>query len=102
MIRFACPSCQSAFSVADDKAGLKTKCPQCGQRVEVPNPRNVTMAGGLLPPESPPVPSPAVAPTSPPAELQEMIRQPERPALPAGRWPCRAMAVCDAPANISP
>lgn len=50
MIRFACPSCQAAYSVDDQKAGKKSKCPKCGQRIEVPTPqREVTSMGILLP-----------------------------------------------------
>jgi predicted Zn finger-like uncharacterized protein len=50
MIRFACPSCQAAYSVDDQKAGKKSKCPKCGQRIEVPTPqRDVTSMGILLP-----------------------------------------------------
>ena len=36
MITFACPACQKKFSVKDELAGKKGKCPGCGQVVAVP------------------------------------------------------------------
>lgn len=37
MISFSCPNCQVALKTADDKAGLRSKCPKCGCVVSVPN-----------------------------------------------------------------
>lgn len=37
MIAFTCPGCAKPFSVKDDFAGRKTKCPKCGQPLIVPN-----------------------------------------------------------------
>src|SRR5947209_1716645 len=74
MIRFACPACKSVFETPDDKAGRKTTCPKCRQRLQVPSPtirppRNKTVLGSLLPPVPGPPPAvsaPAVSDTSPP------------------------------------
>jgi predicted Zn finger-like uncharacterized protein len=35
-IQFSCQNCGSEFAVHDDRAGKRTKCPQCGQRIAVP------------------------------------------------------------------
>jgi predicted Zn finger-like uncharacterized protein len=37
-IRFACPTCNAALSAPDSKAGAQTRCPKCGQTIEVPPP----------------------------------------------------------------
>src|SRR5262245_33664273 len=50
MIRFACPTCQTAMSVPETQAGSKGNCPSCGQRVQVPQPElDRTVVGQLLP-----------------------------------------------------
>jgi len=36
MIEFACPTCQKPYHVADDAAGKRAKCQQCGNIFEVP------------------------------------------------------------------
>jgi DNA-directed RNA polymerase subunit RPC12/RpoP len=36
MIAFACPKCSKPFRVSADKAGKKTKCPQCQEPLLVP------------------------------------------------------------------
>ena len=38
MISFACPACQKAYKVADEMAGKKAKCKQCGQVMMIPPP----------------------------------------------------------------
>lgn len=38
MIEFTCPSCQKHYRVADELAGKKAKCKQCGNLFEVPMP----------------------------------------------------------------
>lgn len=51
MIAFTCPGCTKAFSVKDDFAGRKTKCPKCHAVLLVPT---------LIPTPAPPrVPAPA-------------------------------------------
>lgn len=35
-IEFHCPSCQKLLRTADDKAGTRANCPDCGTRVNVP------------------------------------------------------------------
>lgn len=37
-IRFRCPTCKKSLKADDDKAGTKTNCPDCGQRIRVPKP----------------------------------------------------------------
>src|SRR5579875_3893699 len=36
MIRFQCPKCQATLKAADDKAGLRSKCLECGEPVLIP------------------------------------------------------------------
>ena len=36
MISFTCAKCQATLKVGDDKAGMKGKCPKCGQLLVVP------------------------------------------------------------------
>lgn len=35
-IEFNCPNCRKLLRTADDKAGARAKCPECGSPVEVP------------------------------------------------------------------
>jgi HEAT repeat protein/DNA-directed RNA polymerase subunit RPC12/RpoP len=37
MIRFVCPTCKSLLQSPDQTAGSRTVCPQCGQRLLIPN-----------------------------------------------------------------
>jgi HEAT repeat protein/S1-C subfamily serine protease len=49
MIRFSCPKCDTSLKSADDKAGTKTTCPRCGERLLVPaasEPEKKSGAGG--------------------------------------------------------
>ncbi|MCC9602928.1 TIGR00266 family protein [Stieleria sp. JC731] len=39
MIQFACPSCQKHYKVADEMAGKKGKCKECGQLMMIPVPK---------------------------------------------------------------
>lgn len=48
MIRFACPSCSSTFTVSDEKAGKTSNCPKCKAQFVIP--------GEGPPPLVPPVP----------------------------------------------
>jgi len=48
MIAFNCPGCHKDFQAKDEFAGRKTKCPQCGTALLVPN--------SALPPASQPSP----------------------------------------------
>src|SRR5262249_27577155 len=41
MIRFACPGCSTAYSVAPDRAGKRTRCPRCHTPLMVPTPRGL-------------------------------------------------------------
>ena len=49
-IRFACPACETAYTVNDRDAGKKADCKKCGQRLQVPSPpRLKTVLGEVLP-----------------------------------------------------
>lgn len=50
MISFNCPQCARVFTVNDDLAGRMTKCPACGQRLQVPSVISVDLAPSLPPP----------------------------------------------------
>ena len=50
MIAFNCPGCAKAFSVKDDFAGRRSKCPKCGQALIVPNITLSTVASPSEPP----------------------------------------------------
>lgn len=68
-IRFACPSCRTAYTVNDRDAGKKAECKACGQRLQVPAPpRNQTVLGELLPPDH--------GPAGPPADAAPTARHP--------------------------
>src|SRR5437016_502389 len=45
MIRFGCPVCKTVLTVSDDKVGKKSKCPGCGQRLQVPAPSEPAVEG---------------------------------------------------------
>jgi ribosomal protein S27E len=44
---FKCPTCQARLTVPISSAGNKINCAECGQRLQVPNPRNKTVLGEL-------------------------------------------------------
>jgi hypothetical protein len=51
MIEFACPACHAALSVRDENAGLKGRCPKCGEKRLVPHtsaPRDRHQGGPAL------------------------------------------------------
>ncbi|MHC4399165.1 MAG: ExbD/TolR family protein [Planctomycetota bacterium] len=54
-IRFRCPECQKGLSAADDHAGAKFKCPQCGRQNVIPEPQ---APPPRLPPSAPGEPEP--------------------------------------------
>jgi DNA-directed RNA polymerase subunit RPC12/RpoP len=49
VIHFRCPVCGARLEIADQQAGQKGLCPECGQRIQVPAPppRNKTVLGRL-------------------------------------------------------
>lgn len=47
-IRFACPTCAATYAVSDRKAGKKTSCPKCGQRIVVPGTRPPSATGPIM------------------------------------------------------
>jgi uncharacterized paraquat-inducible protein A len=58
-IRFSCPSCQSIYTVVSEHAGKRTECKVCGQRLEVPTPRQAsTVLGEVVPVVEPLEPEP--------------------------------------------
>jgi DNA-directed RNA polymerase subunit RPC12/RpoP len=54
--------CRAALAVARDGVGEKIACPHCGQRLQVPVPRDKTVLGEMLPPEVRGAPPAAPAP----------------------------------------
>lgn len=56
MIAFTCPGCEKAFSVKDDFAGRKTKCPKCHTVLLVPMAATAPAAPPVLAPSNTPVP----------------------------------------------
>jgi predicted Zn finger-like uncharacterized protein len=61
-IHFACPICRTEYRVDDDRAGKRTECKKCGQRLQVPTPERKTVLAELLPA---PTPQPSPAPSEP-------------------------------------
>ena len=37
-IEFNCPSCGKLLKTSDEKAGVRAKCPDCGEAIQVPQP----------------------------------------------------------------
>jgi hypothetical protein len=74
VIHFACPNCQTAFNALPSTAGMRAKCPQCGNLMEVPVPK------GVLLPDSAPAPSvsasllPTLPDAIPPASAPSMAQ----------------------------
>jgi len=51
MVRFACPTCQTQFDVADGRQGEKFSCNGCGQRLQIPAPSSQkTVLGSIIEP----------------------------------------------------
>ena len=71
MIRFACPGCESVFTVGDEKAGKTGKCPKCEARFQIPEAEDgpTTAPERPKPPRVPP-PSPVNADPSEAVEIQ--------------------------------
>lgn len=73
MIHFACPSCGKDFQVKDEFAGRRTKCPKCGQAIEVPATKTVAIKQPGPPAVDPP-PRP-VGPSAPRAVVIPEVLQ---------------------------
>jgi len=54
MISFNCPGCNKTFSLKDELAGRKAKCPQCGTVLVVPNSAHAVARQPGRQPEAPP------------------------------------------------
>ncbi len=54
MIRFSCPGCGAVYSVTDDKAGKKGKCPKCQTDFQIPQ---AEASAPAAPPPPPPKPA---------------------------------------------
>src|SRR5262245_46524106 len=65
MIDFSCPQCKAAFSVADNLAGRRAKCKQCGTGLVVPQPA----------PAAPAAPAVMVEDLPPPPKIPMRIRR---------------------------
>ncbi len=57
-IRFACPICQTSYTVDDSHAGRKGECKKCGQRLQIPTPQSSAqaLANEQAPVKPPPLP----------------------------------------------
>ncbi len=77
MINFGCPSCGKNFQVVDEYSGRRTKCPECGQMLQVPG---IHRPAAANPPQIAPPPLPSRVSSS--AEFSEP--SPQRNAAPIG------------------
>ena len=71
MIRFACPGCDSTFSVGDEKAGKTGKCPKCQTQFLIPDSPGPAAAVDTFVPPAPPPTRPA-PPRQPEPEAVEI------------------------------
>lgn len=74
MIRFACPGCNSTFSVDDSKAGKSGKCPKCQAQFIIPQ-----LEAAPVEPPPVPVPPPAPVPVPVPVQVQQPAADPNAP-----------------------
>jgi len=71
MVKFTCPVCKENLSAPTDQIGTKSSCPNCGQRLQIPNPAvNKTILGEL--PSQPSIASQSVK-SDPPRRLPPPI-----------------------------
>jgi hypothetical protein len=100
-INLNCPSCQKALRVADNLAGQKCKCPQCGTVFLVP----VTPVTGVVAQPSPPAPpvfvsppttqtTPQAAPPPPPDGAPPPARSRRKPLILGGVAAAVLVALC--------
>lgn len=61
-IEFHCPHCQKLLKTPDDKAGVRARCPGCGEEVTVPAAADEHVALAVEAAPEAPAPPPAVAP----------------------------------------
>jgi len=73
-ILFKCPKCQNKLTVADERAGNKFPCPNCGQRLQVPTPP---------PPPPQPTDKTMLGEMEIPPELKTVLGEMEPPRQPA-------------------
>ena len=74
MIRFACPNCQTPFSAAEEHAGQRTTCKQCGTKFLIP--------GGAEPPPYEILPSNELPAPKPVPEREPSLDVPPTPEAP--------------------
>ena len=101
-IRFSCPHCGKSLKVPDEHAGKAGRCPQCRQRVEIPEAADDAGASSpAVPPPQPPSP-----PAEPPAAGEKPARpsvSPPRPSRPAPVRPSQPPAESSgAPSPVPP
>jgi hypothetical protein len=78
-IQFACPNCGKGFSVKDELAGKRSKCPACATMLVVPRaPKKISAVQEDRLPEPPPPP-----PSAPAAEYNPFAFDDTTPAVPA-------------------
>ena len=92
-LKFACPSCKSAFQVSEDSMGKVVACPTCDSRVQLPGlESNEDLSGASLPEiesethsqKSPDPPSIVINTGSMPSDapiLAEIVESPDEPAI---------------------
>lgn len=77
MINFKCPHCEKSFSVKDELAGKKAKCPKCESRIVVPLPDVVRPLPIAKPVIQPSRPNPLQAERVP--EIKPEVSEPKKP-----------------------
>ncbi|MDM4016819.1 TIGR00266 family protein [Roseiconus lacunae] len=65
MIQFACPSCNKHYKVADEMAGKKGKCKECGQIMMIPELPTASQSSIEAAPPEDPTPNPAFGTNDP-------------------------------------
>jgi len=85
-IKVRCPHCDTPHNLADNLAGKKIKCKNCGDAVRVPQPEPAAV-GATAATAAPPGKSGAAGkPLAPPGAIRDDEDQP-RPARPPARSP---------------
>jgi hypothetical protein len=104
-IRITCRNCHMQFCVKDEYAGKRTKCPQCGNPLLIPQlPMPPVIASGFrAPPPRPVHAAPPPASAGPPEEELVQIQPRRAPPAPArtpaiGQYPQRPQPPGPAPA----
>lgn len=73
MIRFACPGCNTTFTVPTEKAGKVSKCPKCAASFMIPAPYAASPPPPQVVVPPPPPPPVVVSPPPPPPSANDPI-----------------------------